>query len=127
MPYSAVTQPLPPLRIHPGTPFSTLVLQSTRVWPSSIRMEPSAVGTNPGVSLRGRIASSARESERRNVSVTVAILFGRCRCISLRMSGAVKLTNANQLHGGEGLMPATFQNGTHFITGGSVGGWLTVM
>ena len=43
MPYSAVTQPRPELRSQPGTPVSTVALQRTRVWPVSMRTEPSAV------------------------------------------------------------------------------------
>jgi hypothetical protein len=45
MPYSAVTQPRPELRIQPGTPVSMVALQRTRVLPVSMRTEPSAVAT----------------------------------------------------------------------------------
>src|SRR5208282_5842067 len=52
--YSAVTQPRPELRSHPGTPCSTVAQVSTRVLPSATSTEPSAVCTKPGVSVRGR-------------------------------------------------------------------------
>ncbi len=42
MPYSAVTQPLPELRIQPGTFSSRLAVQSTCVSPNFTRQEPSA-------------------------------------------------------------------------------------
>ncbi len=42
MPYSAVTQPAPLLRIQPGTLSSTVAVTSTLVWPKLIRQEPSA-------------------------------------------------------------------------------------
>ena len=65
MPYSPVTQPLPlPLR-NEGTPASTVAVQITRVWPTSIRTLPSATGTKSGVKLTGRIWSGARPSFRK--------------------------------------------------------------
>ena len=42
MPYSAVTQPLPELRIQPGTFSSRLAVHSTCVSPNLTRQEPSA-------------------------------------------------------------------------------------
>jgi hypothetical protein len=42
MPYSAVTQPLPVLRRKGGTRSSTLAVQITRVFPASMRTDPSA-------------------------------------------------------------------------------------
>ena len=42
MPYSAVTHPLPVLRRNGGTRSSTLAVQITFVWPTSISTEPSA-------------------------------------------------------------------------------------
>jgi len=68
MPYSAVTQPRPELRIQPGTPGSMVALHSTRVWPTSIRTEPSAVATKPGVRRRGRAAWAARPLPRKSSS-----------------------------------------------------------
>ena len=43
MPYSAVTHPRPLFFNQPGTPVSTVALHSTRVWPTSISTEPSAI------------------------------------------------------------------------------------
>jgi hypothetical protein len=54
IPYSAVTHPRPEFRIHPGTPFSTVALHKTLVLPTSIKIDPSAVATNPGVSFTSR-------------------------------------------------------------------------
>ncbi len=42
MPYSAVTQPLPPPRSQPGTRSSRLAVHSTCVSPNRTRQEPSA-------------------------------------------------------------------------------------
>ena len=65
IPYSAVTQPRPELRIHPGTPVSMEALQRTRVLPVSMRTEPSAVATKLGVKRMVRRASAARPSGRK--------------------------------------------------------------
>ncbi len=65
IPYSAVTQPRPELRIQLGTPVSMVALQRTRVLPLSMSTEPSAVATNPGVKRTGRRASAARPSGRK--------------------------------------------------------------
>jgi len=62
MAYSAVIQPLPPPLRKPGTLSSTLTEHSTRVFPSSIRAEPSAKLWNPGVICIGRSSSQARPS-----------------------------------------------------------------
>jgi hypothetical protein len=70
IPYSAVTHPRPEFRIHPGTPFSTVALHSTRVCPTSISTEPSAVATNPGVSFNTRASSAKRPPLRYNASST---------------------------------------------------------
>src|SRR5271156_1467798 len=67
MAYSAVTQPRPELRSHPGTPFSIVALHSTRVCSTEISTEPSAVRTNPGVSVSGRSRFGARPSLRKKV------------------------------------------------------------
>ena len=48
MPYSLVTQPLPLLRKNCGTVSSMVAVQMTRVLPSSIRHEPSAVEMKSG-------------------------------------------------------------------------------
>jgi len=62
IPYSLVTQPLPlPFR-KGGTPSSTVAVQITRVFPSSISTLPSAVEIKSGVIFRGRIWSAARPS-----------------------------------------------------------------
>ncbi len=45
MPYSAVTQPFPELRLNGGTRSSTLAVQITRVLPASMRTEPSGCFT----------------------------------------------------------------------------------
>jgi len=71
--YSAVTQPLPEFRIHPGTPFSTVALHSTRVCPTSINTEPSAIATNPGVKRKIRASSDARPPLRNNSSVMLIL------------------------------------------------------
>jgi hypothetical protein len=53
--YSAVTQPLPVLRMNCGTLSSTDAAQSTRVFPTVISADPSAVFKNPVSMLTGRI------------------------------------------------------------------------
>ncbi len=64
MEYSAVIQPLPLPRRNCGTVSSTLAAHSTRVLPTSISAEPSAVSRYP-VSIRtGRIWSVVRPSTR---------------------------------------------------------------
>jgi hypothetical protein len=62
--YSAVIQPLPLLRMNDGTVSSMDAVQITRVLPTSIKTEPSAVLMNPGTIFTGRIWSGARLSER---------------------------------------------------------------
>ena len=64
MPYSLVIQPLPWLRIQPGTVSSIEQVQITRVLPISIRHEPSAVRTKSRMIFAARIWSRARLSER---------------------------------------------------------------
>ena len=64
MPYSLVTQPLPLLRRNCGTVSSMVAVQMTRVLPSSIRHEPSAVEMKSGTMFTGRIWSGERLSER---------------------------------------------------------------
>src|SRR5581483_8277 len=75
MAYSAVTHPRPELRSHPGTPGSIVALVSTRVLPNETSTEPSAVCTNPVVSVRGRIFPAARPSER-NVEEGIVCIKG---------------------------------------------------
>src|SRR5688572_4870287 len=58
--YSAVSQPSPRPRRHPGTPSSTDTAQSTRVWPKATRQEPSAFGAAPRSSRTSRRASAVR-------------------------------------------------------------------
>src|SRR6478609_5688296 len=67
--YSAVIHPLPVPFIKPGTVSSMEAVQITRVLPTSISVEPSAVEMNSGIMFTGRICSGARWSERKNVSL----------------------------------------------------------
>ena len=82
MPYSAVTQPRPEFRIHPGTPSVTLALHNTRVCPTSINTEPSAIATNPGVSRKTRAWAAALPPLRNNSSTSLmeAHSIDRRRC-----------------------------------------------
>src|SRR6185437_15891858 len=64
MEYSAVTHPLPELRRNEGTELSTLAAQSTRVSPTAISAEPSAVLRYPGVMVTGRNWFGCLESAR---------------------------------------------------------------
>ena len=64
MPYSAVTHPLPVLRRNGGTLSSTLAVQITLVWPTSINTEPSAWMVKPGVMVTGRSWSGERSLRR---------------------------------------------------------------
>src|SRR5215813_8355375 len=63
--YSAVIQPLPEPFRNEGTVSSIEAVQITRVFPTSIRADPSAVETKSGVMFTGRICSAARLSERK--------------------------------------------------------------
>jgi len=65
MPYSLDTQPLPLLRRKVGTASSTEAVQMTRVLPTSMRAEPSAVWMKSGKMVTGGIWSKARLSERK--------------------------------------------------------------
>src|ERR1700753_4343910 len=67
--YSAVTQPLPDPLVKPGTVSSIDAVQITRVLPTSISAEPSAVEMNSGMMFTGRICSGERLSERKKVSL----------------------------------------------------------
>jgi hypothetical protein len=60
MPYSAVTQPLPELRIQPGTFSSRLAVHSTCVSPNFTRQEPSACLDTPRSKEMARISSNWR-------------------------------------------------------------------
>ena len=62
--YSLEIQPLPELRMNDGTVSSIEAVQMTRVLPTSISTEPSAVEMNSGVSRTGRSWSGERLSER---------------------------------------------------------------
>ena len=64
MEYSAVTQPLPVPRRNCGTESSTEAAHSTRVLPTVMSVDPSAVCRNPEVISTGRIWSGARWSVR---------------------------------------------------------------
>src|SRR5262249_61546538 len=59
MPYSAVTQPLPPPFSHGGTDSPTEAVHSTWVSPKRTRQEPSAWRDTPRSRLMGRMASAA--------------------------------------------------------------------
>src|SRR5215472_16874722 len=69
MEYSAVIQPLPEPFIKLGTDSSMEAVQITRVLPTSISAEPSAVEINSGTIFTGRICSGVRLSERKNMSL----------------------------------------------------------
>jgi hypothetical protein len=58
--YSAVTQPRPLPSIQRGTLSSTEAVQITRVSPTEISAEPSAVRTYPGSIVTGRRSAGAR-------------------------------------------------------------------
>src|SRR4051794_6371146 len=58
--YSAVSQPSPRPRRHPGTPSSTDAVHSTRVLPNDTRHDPSAYGATARSSVTGRSASADR-------------------------------------------------------------------
>ena len=60
MPYSAVTQPLPLLRIQPGTFSSRLAVHSTWVSPNLTRQDPSACLETPRSKEMARISSFCR-------------------------------------------------------------------
>src|SRR4051812_18408584 len=60
MAYSAVIQPSPRPRRHPGTPSSTDAVHSTRVLPNETRQDPSAYGATPRSSVTGRRESAER-------------------------------------------------------------------
>jgi hypothetical protein len=55
IPYSLVTQPLPLPFKNEGTPSSTVAVQITRVFPSSMSTLPSAVEIKSGVIFSCRI------------------------------------------------------------------------
>src|ERR1039457_5672311 len=60
MEYSAVTHPFPLPRRNCGTESSTVAAHSTRVLPTTMRVDPSAVCRYPVVISTGRIWSGAR-------------------------------------------------------------------
>jgi hypothetical protein len=62
--YSLEIHPLPELRMNWGTVSSIEAVQMTRVLPTSMRTEPSAVEMNSGVRTTGRSWSGERLSER---------------------------------------------------------------
>jgi hypothetical protein len=67
MAYSLEIHPLPELRINAGTVSSIDAVQMTRVLPTSISTEPSAVEIKSGVMMTGRSWSGERLSERKNM------------------------------------------------------------
>lgn len=67
--YSAVIQPLPEPFRNEGTDSSTDAVQMTRVLPTSISAEPSAMAMKLGTMLIVRIWSAVRLSERKTVSL----------------------------------------------------------
>src|SRR5688572_2059958 len=70
MAYSAVNQPCPWFRKNGGTRSSSDAEQTTRVFPISIRTEPSAYGRKPGVMHTRRNSSGARPSVRAKLIVS---------------------------------------------------------
>ena len=62
--YSLEIHPLPALRMNWGTVSSIEAVQMTRVFPTSIKTEPSAVEMKSGVRTTGRSWSGERLSER---------------------------------------------------------------
>src|SRR5258708_4760907 len=68
IPYSLEIHPLPELRRNEGTVSSTEAVQITRVLPTSMRAEPSAVEMKSGVMVTGRIWSGARLSLRKIIA-----------------------------------------------------------
>ena len=68
MPYSAVTQPRPVLRIQGGTRSSTEAVHSTWVSPNFTRQEPSAWREKPGSRETVRSWSGARPEGRMDFS-----------------------------------------------------------
>jgi hypothetical protein len=62
--YSLEIHPLPEFRMNCGTDSSIDAVQMTRVLPTSISAEPSAVVMNSGVIFTGRSWSGERLSER---------------------------------------------------------------
>ena len=60
MPYSAVTQPLPPPRNHGGTRSSREAVHKTWVSPNLTRHDPSACFENPRSRVTARISSGLR-------------------------------------------------------------------
>ena len=85
--YSAVIHPLPVPFMKPGTLSSMEAVQMTRVFPTSISAEPSAVEMNSGMMFTGRIWSGWRLSERKNVS----LLFFNVYQLNVFDCGAKKL------------------------------------
>lgn len=67
--YSAVIQPLPEPFMNAGTDSSTEAVQITRVFPTSISAEPSAMAMKLGTMFTGRIWSGVRLSERNTMSL----------------------------------------------------------
>jgi hypothetical protein len=62
--YSLEIHPLPAFRMNCGTLSSIEAVQMTRVLPTSINADPSAVVMNSGVIFTGRSWSGARLSDR---------------------------------------------------------------
>ncbi len=61
--YSAVTQPLPLLRIQRGTSSSMLAVHSTRVRPNVTSADPSAISVKSRSNVIGRSSSACRPSD----------------------------------------------------------------
>src|SRR4029077_1512943 len=77
IPYSAVTQPLPLLRIHGGTRSSIVAAQSTWVSPNFTRQEPSAYLAKPGSRVTMRMASGVRPEGRMKTLLEQSALAGK--------------------------------------------------
>src|SRR5687767_9300852 len=81
MPYSAVTQPLPPPRSQPGTCSARLAVQSTCVSPNRTRQEPSACLATPRSREMRRSSSGSRFDGRiQNAQVPGSAGSGLLRC-----------------------------------------------
>lgn len=102
MPYSAVTHPRPVLRSHAGTPCSMVALQRTRVWPMSMRTDPSGMEAYPGVRRTGRIWSNWRpEGRKKAVCVIRPIVRGVERWSLGAQAGVLKRDEMEECRNGK--------------------------
>jgi hypothetical protein len=73
--YSAVIQPLPEPFMKDGTDSSIDAVHITRVLPTSMSAEPSAVWIKSGIMFTGRSWSGERLSERNTMSLFLAVIL----------------------------------------------------